>query len=100
MTQLFDEVELCLQSVSRYDLVTPARVVATKDGYERLSTDVPLDDLGRPTGDLPAMDRIPALGIGSPTLLLLLLAIVAIVLAGVVLAARSMSQQKREGPGQ
>jgi parallel beta-helix repeat protein len=86
-------------SVSRLDLVTPARVVATKEGYERLSADVPLDDLGRPSGDLPAMSRIPALGIGSPVLLLLLLAIVAIVLAGVVLAARSMSRQRREGPG-
>jgi len=86
--------------VSRYDLATPARVVATKEGFERLSADVPLDDLGRPSGDLPAMDRIPALGIGSPLLLLLLLAVIAVVLSGIVLAARSMSRQKREGPGQ
>jgi PKD repeat protein len=87
-------------TVKRVDLVSPAGVDATKEGYERLEASVPLDGLGRPSGDLPAMDRIPALGLGSPLLLVLLLAIVAIVLCGVGVAVYRMSRQKREGPGQ
>jgi parallel beta-helix repeat protein len=87
-------------TVKRVDLVSPAGVDATKEGYERLEASVPLDGLGRPSGDLPAMDRIPALGLGSPLLLVLLLAIIAIVLGGVGVAVYRMSQQKRAGPSQ
>ena len=86
-------------TVERADLVSPAGVGATKEGYEELKATVPLDGTGRPSGDLPAMNRIPALGLGSPLLLLLLLAVMIIVLCGFVIAVFRMSKQKREGPG-
>ena len=85
-------------TVVRYDLVSPAGVRATKEGYERLQATVPLDGLGRPSGDLPAMNRLPTLGLRSP-LLLLLVAIIVVVLCGVGLVIYRRSKQKRGRPG-
>jgi len=71
--------------VSRFNLASPAIVVATKEGFEPYSHTIALDSQGRPVDPLPPMVRVRDMGAGAYPWIVLVL-IVALSTAVVLLA--------------
>ncbi len=71
-------------TVQRVDQISPATVIASKEGWVTLSFDMPLDGFGNPGQDVPPMEREKAEEEGSDLAVWLLIAAVALLVIAVM----------------